>query len=150
MHGLGFEEKGIGASIHYRLCADPTTARQRVMATLRELSAGMGIKIVEGRRVIELRPSVDVDKGTALFDLLSRYDVAGSVYAGDDVTDLDAFVGLRRWEEQEGGRSLAVAVSSREMPPDLCQAADVVVEGVEGWADLLEALLTSFKASSGS
>jgi trehalose 6-phosphate phosphatase len=148
VHGLGYEEKGIGASIHYRLCANPTTVRRQVMATLKELSAGTHIKIVEGRQVIELRPSVDVDKGTALFNLLAQYDIGSAVYAGDDVTDLDAFVGLRRWQEQEGGRSLAVAVLSPEMPPDLGQAADVVVEGVEGWADLMETLLTSLESAN--
>jgi trehalose 6-phosphate phosphatase len=148
VHGLGFEEKGVGASIHYRLCPDPNIARAKVLTILGKLCAGTGIKIVEGRRVIELRPSADANKGTALSHLLSEHDIGSAVYAGDDVTDLDAYAGLRRWAEQEGRRCLAVAVNSPEMPPDLGHAADVIVEGVQGWADLMEALLTSLEGSS--
>ncbi len=148
--GLVVEEKQTGASIHYRLTSDPAAAREQVISVLRDLTKDTGFQVVEGRRVIELRPSLDIDKGTALFDLLSRHPVRAAVYAGDDRTDLDAFTGLRRWEQQEGGRSLAVAVSSPEMPADLRHAADLVVEGVEGWADLMDALLTSLDADNGS
>ena len=142
------EEKETGASIHYRLTSDPAVAREQVISVLRDLTEDTGIQLVEGRRVVELRPSLDVNKGTALFDLLTRHPVRAAVYAGDDRTDLDAFTGLRRWEQQEGGRSLAVAISSPEMAADLRQAADVVVEGVEGWADLMDALLTKLDAEN--
>ena len=146
--GLVIEEKETGASIHYRLTSDPAVAREQVISVLRDLTEDTGIQLVEGRRVVELRPSLDVNKGTALFDLLTRHPVRAAVYAGDDRTDLDAFTGLRRWEQQEGGRSLAVAISSPEMAADLRQAADVVVEGVEGWADLMDALLTKLDAEN--
>jgi trehalose 6-phosphate phosphatase len=147
--GLIIEEKETGASIHYRLTSDPAVAREQVISVLRDLIGDTGIQLAEGRRVVELRPSLEVNKGTALFDLLTRRPIRAAVYAGDDRTDLDAFTGLRRWEQQEGGRSLAVAVSSSEMPADLRRAADVVVDGVEGWADLMDAMLTSLDAENG-
>jgi trehalose 6-phosphate phosphatase len=148
--GLRFEEKGSGASIHYRLARDPAAAKDRIVSVLQELTKGTELKVVEGRRVVELRPSVRVDKGTALFDLLTESPAGGAIYAGDDWTDLDAFAGLRRWQHRAGGQTLAVAVASSEMPRGLENAADLVVDGVEGWADLMDALLTSLDDDSAS
>jgi len=149
LHGLVFEDKGAGASIHYRLTEDPVEAREKVLAMLYDLTRGTGVRVVEGRRVVELRPSVHVDKGTALFGLLRRHPVRAAVYAGDDVTDVDAFAGMRRWAQQEDGRSVTVAISSPEMPPELFDSADLVVDGVDGWADFMQALLTSLDALQG-
>jgi trehalose 6-phosphate phosphatase len=146
--GLLFEDKVTSASIHYRLTADPSAARKRVTSCLKALTEGMDMKVVQGRRVVELRPPVDVNKGTALADLLAAYDVASVVYAGDDQTDLDAFAGIRRWARMTENRALAVAVISTEMPPGLREEADLAVEGVEGWADFLDALLEAFNAEA--
>jgi len=144
--GLHFEEKGSGASIHYRLARDPVVARDRIVSVLQDLTTGTELKVVEGRRVVELRPSVHINKGTALFDLLTEYPVRGAIYAGDDRTDIDAFAGLHRWQHRTGGRSLAVAVASSEMPGDLRKTADLAVEGVEGWADLMDVLMAKLDA----
>jgi len=138
--GLVFEDKGASASIHYRSTPNVAAARKRVGSLLRQLAAQTGLKVVEGRRVVELRPAVDVNKGTVLADLLHRYAVQSVIYAGDDRTDLDAFRALHRWGFERGRRALAVGVSSAEMPPELVEQADLVVEGVEGWADVLDAL----------
>jgi trehalose 6-phosphate phosphatase len=144
--GLVFEDKGAGASIHYRLTENPAEARDKVLAVLYDLTRGTGVRVVEGRRVVELRPSVDVDKGTALFALLKRHPVRAAVYAGDDLTDVDAFAGMRRWEQQENGSSVAVAIASTEMLPELSGAADVVVDNVDGWADFMQTLLQGLDA----
>ncbi len=146
--GLLFEEKGTGASIHYRSTSNPSAARTQMISLLSELVKGTGIKLVEGRRVVELRPASNADKGTALIEILCRYDVGGAIYAGDDRTDLDAFAGIRRWADQEGTRAVTVGVISAEMPPELGEQADVTVEGVEGWADLLDALSEAMHAGS--
>jgi trehalose 6-phosphate phosphatase len=59
------------------------------------------------------------------------------LYAGDDVTDLDAFRGLAEAGLVEPVR---IAVSSPEAPPALLAAADVVVGGPRELVTLLEAL----------
>ncbi len=146
--GLVFEDKVTGASIHYRLTADPSAARERVTSCLNALAAGTDITVVEGRRVVELRPPVQVNKGTALEDLLARYDVTSVVYAGDDRTDLDAFAGIRRWARETENRAVAVAVLSTEMPPGLAEEADLTVDGVDGWADFLDALSEAISAAA--
>jgi trehalose 6-phosphate phosphatase len=138
--GLLFEQKGVTASIHYRLAQNPTAARKVVASLLRELAAETGVRVVEGRRVVELRPPLELDKGTALLDLIGKYGLRSVVYAGDDQTDLDAFRAIHRWALQEGKQALAVGVVSSEMPPGLMEEADLTVEGVEGMAGFLAVL----------
>jgi trehalose 6-phosphate phosphatase len=148
--GLLIEDEETGVAIHYRSTPDPASARSLVVRVLQELVSGTGIQVLEGRLVVELRPPVNIDKGTSIFELLCGHDVNGAVYAGDDRTDLDAFAGLRRWAEQEDKRALAVAVDSSEIPPGLREAADLVVDGVEGWADFLDALQRNLASDTGS
>ena len=88
-----------------------------------------------GRMVLEVRPPVEADKGTAVAALVTRAAVARALYAGDDATDLDAFSGLDGLE-----LGVRVAVDSPEAPPALLAAADVVVDGPRGVLGLLRAL----------
>jgi trehalose 6-phosphate phosphatase len=139
--GIAFEEKGVTASIHYRLAQHPAAARRRIASLLRDLAAGTGVQVVEGRRVVELRPPLDLDKGSALLDLLRKYAVRSIIYAGDDQTDLDAFRAIHHWGLPEDRRALAVGIISSEMPPGLMEEADLAVEGVEGMARFLAMLV---------
>ena len=57
-----------------------------------------GLRRTGGKRIFELRPAVDWDKGRALWFLLEqaglRPDEVVPIYIGDDVTDEDAFAAL--------------------------------------------------------
>ena len=90
-----------------------------------------------GRKVLEIRPPVDADKGVAVRTLLFRSGAARGFYAGDDTTDIDAFAGLRK-----AGLEHAVgdAVASEEGPGELREAADLVVESPEAFTELLRHL----------
>jgi trehalose 6-phosphate phosphatase len=88
-----------------------------------------------GRKVLELRPPVDANKGTAVRQLLAGHGLRRALYAGDDTTDLDAFAAL---EELELG--VRVAVATEEGPPELRERADVVVESPAELLDLLRGL----------
>ncbi len=95
-----------------------------------------------GRKVLEIRPPVRIDKGAGIVSLLGDTDLAAAVYVGDDVTDLDAFRGLT--ELQERGRlgyAVRVGVRSDETPSALEEEADTLVDGPEGVRGLLRALL---------
>jgi trehalose 6-phosphate phosphatase len=80
---------------------------------------------------------VPADKGTATRSILSRSDAARALYAGDDTTDLDAFIGLQQAHLDYGVR---VAVVSDEGPPELFEAADVLLAGPREVLALLRAL----------
>jgi trehalose 6-phosphate phosphatase len=75
-----------------------------------------------GRKVLEIRPPVEADKGTAVTTLLEEAKLRRALYAGDDTTDLDAFRALDGLDV-----GVRIAVSSDEAPQELVRAADVVV-----------------------
>jgi trehalose 6-phosphate phosphatase len=82
-----------------------------------------------GRQVLEVRPGVPVNKGQAVEELIRRTGATASLFAGDDITDLDAFAVV----------DVTVGVASDEGPPEI-READVVVDGPEGMLEVLDAL----------
>lgn len=95
VHGVIVEDKRWTLSIHYRL-ADPEVV-PRVRATVERVATEAGLVVHEGKKVLEVRPPVRVDKGTAVLALARRLggEDGGVLFAGDDRTDEDAFRALR-------------------------------------------------------
>lgn len=138
--GVRFEDKGPIVAFHWRGVEDEGSAERAVD----ELAIGARSRSLVthlGRKVLELRPAVRIDKGVAIEGLLDGCAVRRALYAGDDRTDIDGFHALGRMKE--AGRLEAivrVAVRSPEGPDELIEAADVTVEGTDELADLFEAL----------
>ena len=123
--------KRLTLSFHYRTAANHEAAR----ALLEEAAAralAEGLRPRWGRLVLEVRPPIDADKGTAVRRLLDESSVQRALYAGDDSTDLDAFGALDGLE-----LAVRIAVSSDEGPSELAEAADLVVGSPEALADVL-------------
>jgi trehalose 6-phosphate phosphatase len=94
-----------------------------------------------GRKVLEIRPPVRLDKGRGVERLLRGAGLTGALYAGDDRTDLDAFAALRRLvDEGELQTAVCVGVRSDETPEELEAEADILVDGPAGVRRMLEAL----------
>jgi trehalose 6-phosphate phosphatase len=95
--GALLEDKRWGLTVHTRLA--PPDAVPALEATVRAVAAREGLRVGEGKQVLELRIPADVDKGTAAVALARRLGVApgsGAVlFVGDDVTDEDGFRRLR-------------------------------------------------------
>jgi trehalose 6-phosphate phosphatase len=95
--GVFLEDKGWTLSVHYRL-ADPAVG-PRLRAAVEETVAHLGLRLTLGKQVLEVRPPVRVDKGTAVLLLGLKLggfaDSASLVFIGDDQTDEDAFRALR-------------------------------------------------------
>ena len=128
------EDKGLTVALHWREAPDEEAA----LAALREVAARAetaGLEARWGRKVLELRPPVPADKGTAVRALLEERALRRALYAGDDTTDLDAFRGLDGLE-----LAVRVAVASAEAPAGLREAADVVVSTPAELLDLLRLL----------
>jgi trehalose 6-phosphate phosphatase len=138
--GAFVEEKGITASIHYRN-APPEVGERSVDFVKRE-GERLGLRITVGRGVVEARPPIRADKGTAVRALVEEYRPERAMFLGDDTTDLDAFRELVELRE-EGALSeiLRVGVASEEGPPEITSEADIVVDGVDGVDEVLRALL---------
>jgi trehalose 6-phosphate phosphatase len=101
-----------------------------------------GFRTHWGRKVLEVRPPVQFDKGAGVSSLLDGLDLDTVMYVGDDVTDLDAFGAIARLA-QEGKirRAIRVGVQSDDGPEEIVDAADLVVQGTDGVRDLLRALI---------
>jgi trehalose 6-phosphate phosphatase len=135
------EDKESIAAFHWRGAPDEEAAAAAVREIAR-LAEAEGFVVHWGRKVLEVRPPVLLDKGLGIATLLRGAPVNVAVYVGDDTTDLDAFRGLRSLVESgELETAVCVSVSSDEAPPDLAREADVTVDGPAGVRGLLEALL---------
>jgi trehalose 6-phosphate phosphatase len=128
------ERKLFSVAFHYRTAADEQAAIAELRSVERR-AVELGLRPRWGRKVLEVLPPVDTDKGTVVRALLRERGLRRALYAGDDATDLDAFRGL-------DGLDLAVrvAVVSDEGPSDLGRAADVIVGGTEALGELLRRL----------
>jgi trehalose 6-phosphate phosphatase len=130
------EDKGLTLSYHFREARDEAEARAELEKIARR-AAAEGLVPRWGRKVLEIRPAVEVDKGTAVQELIREAGARRALYAGDDTTDLDAFAALADASLEHVVR---VAVSSEEAPPGLAAGADLVVEGTPGLAEMLTRL----------
>jgi trehalose 6-phosphate phosphatase len=135
------EDKEAIAAFHWRGAPDEDAAERAVQEIARRAEEN-GLEVHWGRKVLEVRPPVTLDKGLGIAALLRGGDVGAAVYVGDDTTDLDAFRGLRSMVSSgELSCAVCVAVSSDEAPPGLALEADLTVDGPGGVRELLEALL---------
>jgi trehalose 6-phosphate phosphatase len=134
------EDKGPIMTYHWRGAPDEDAARERVEELGAEAEAA-GLWTHWGRKVLEIRPPVHVDKGQAVRELLELRPARAALYAGDDVTDLDAFAALDELAS-DGALDTAVRVGVRsdEGPAEIAERADLVVDGVEGMRAVLAEL----------
>ena len=139
--GVRCEDKGPIVGLHWRGAADEPAAEARAEEIAADAEAN-GLLVHRGRKVIELRPPVEIDKGTAVEALLDGTETRAALYAGDDRTDLDAFGALGRLvAEGRLERAVRVGVASAEGPAEIERDADLVLAGPEALPGLLEALI---------
>ena len=131
------EDKGAILAFHWRGAADEESARAAIDAIAAKAEAA-GLRTHWGRKVLEVRPPVRIDKGAGITNFLVGVDVDRALYVGDDATDLDAFHALSHLKDE--GRleqAIRVGVRSDEGPTEITSEADLVVEGTDGVLELL-------------
>ena len=135
------EDKGPIVAFHWRGTPDEDAAEIAIRG-IAGRAEDAGLAVHWGRKVLEVRPPIPLDKGRGVHWLLRDADLDAAMYVGDDRTDLDAFRGLR--ELVDGGRlggAVCVGVRSEETPAELERESDLLVDGPRGVHGLLEALL---------
>jgi trehalose 6-phosphate phosphatase len=138
--GLRTEDKGPILALHWRGAPDEQRAAERAAEIATEASE-QGLETHRGRKVLELRPRLDVDKGTAITGLLTERSFVAALYAGDDRTDLDGFRALRSM--RSAGyltASVTVGIAAAESPPEIAETADIVIPDPPGFLAILGAL----------
>jgi len=135
------EDKGAIVAFHWRGAPDEDAARAEVDVLVAKAEAA-GLRTHWGRKVVEVRPPVRIEKGAAVASFLEGIDVDAAMYVGDDTTDVDAFRALGQLEDQGRlARAIRVGVRSDEAPAEITSEADIVVDGTAGVRELLTVLL---------
>jgi trehalose 6-phosphate phosphatase len=129
--GVFVERKGITASVHYRKAVDPDGARSSILAAFARSPSAAGLKIAEGRRVVEVRPTLATNKGSVLRSLVDEHSLRGVLYLGDDITDMDAFYRVHELRESRGMPALGIGLMSTETRPDFLAAIDLKLNSVQ-------------------
>ena len=101
--GVIVEDKGLTLSVHYRLVdtKDAQFVKTIFHETLAHYIVSNKIKTRPGKKVLEIRPSLEWDKGKIVLWLLARLkfslgkESGVPIYIGDDITDEDAFRAFR-------------------------------------------------------
>lgn len=91
--GTRVEHKRFAVAVHYRDVAADDIGE--VAASTHRVGRRDHLRVTNGRKVIELRPDVDWNKGTTLAWIREQIEKATStvlpIYIGDDLTDEDGF-----------------------------------------------------------
>ncbi len=136
--GVFVENKRWTISVHYR------QANQRVLPELTDemtrIAGDLGLRLTTGKEVLELRPPVEVDKGTAAVELAATlgamHDGAALLAAGDDRTDEDMFRVLRAQQPRAVTVRVGVGVET---------AAEFCVEDTDAMRELLAGVLALYR-----
>jgi len=137
---IRIEDKGPIVAFHWRGAPDEEAARAAIDAVAARAEAA-GLRTHWGRKVLEVRPPVKIDKGAGITKLLADVELDNALYVGDDATDLDAFRTLVQMvEDGRLQRAIRVGVISDEGPSEITSQADIVVDGTSGVEQLLSLL----------
>jgi trehalose 6-phosphate phosphatase len=94
IHGVVIENKNITVSIHYRqLSGTSVYSLNKIIKSKLQMYSDI-LKLSAGKKVFEIKPKIDWNKGKAICKLLEYFNVNSKpiiIYMGDDKTDEDAF-----------------------------------------------------------
>lgn len=121
VQGAWIEIKPASSAVHFR---NAPISGQRLLDLLRPLLHETGLYGGLGRKVIEVH-SPHAGKGNALEALMKRLTPNGIVVMGDDENDRSMF----RVASRQPMPHLCVGVGSAEVPPDLFDHCDLVLDG---------------------
>jgi len=148
--GLIFENKRLSGSIHYRLSPYPEAVRAALLDATGRAVQDRELVLTEGRLIVELRPNVLINKGTAIRDLVNEFGLRSVVFFGDDLTDVDGFRVIRLMREAGEVRGIRVGVLATETQPAVLAEVDVTVEGVKACVQVMEAIADALDAVDSS
>ncbi len=98
IEGVIVENKTYAIAVHFRMVRPGDEGRvEQIVDNV--LAQHRHLRKTGGKKIFELRPDIDWDKGKAVLWLLDALGLNGEdvvpVYLGDDITDRDAFKALR-------------------------------------------------------
>ncbi len=125
-----WENKRLSGTIHFRNVDNPDQVEELLIPIVQPLAEEHGLRCTAGKMIVELRPTAQVTKGTAIGELVETYSLQSAVYIGDDITDIDGFRTLHELRAS-GKQTLAVGVVTADAHPDIAANSDVMVNSVD-------------------
>jgi trehalose 6-phosphate phosphatase len=139
--GIYVEPKGLTVTLHWRHAPEQ---KEWVVSFAERAAADHNLLVHQGRHERELRPPLDVDKGTVVRSLAAEMTgrVDNAAAFGDDIGDLPAFEALTQLSKPDGTPlyTVRVAAVDTESPQQVADAADLTVAGATGAVALLAAI----------
>jgi trehalose-phosphatase len=137
IQGVLIEDKILTISVHYRRVGpkDLLSFRRVFFESLRPYLKGRKIDVHEGKKVLEIKPAVQCNKGSAVLWLLKYMRKENHcrdlfpIFIGDDVTDETAFAALKK-------KGLCIRVGCGK-----ASAAQYCLRNINQVARFLEAIL---------
>ncbi|HLF18845.1 MAG TPA: trehalose-phosphatase [Candidatus Omnitrophota bacterium] len=102
IYGIFLEDKGLTMSLHYRMvkAKDIPFVQRAFKKIARSYLSRKKIKVNTGKKVFEIKPPVDWDKGRAVLWVMRHLGRKKKklfpIYVGDDTTDEDAFAAIKK------------------------------------------------------
>lgn len=150
--GVQVEDKEVTLSIHYRRAQDPQAAAAALRPAITQASEAGGLRVFEGRMLFEVRPPIEMNKGSAFRSLVSEFNLDAALYMGDDTTDIDAIKAARDLREQgecySFGLGVTAGLDDDGTPTPVSESSDFLIGGVAGVEAFLSWVLMARKAWS--
>ncbi|MEX2081690.1 MAG: trehalose-phosphatase, partial [Dehalococcoidia bacterium] len=136
---LHVERKAISTAFHFRKAPELELELRKALSRLPK-----GLRLREGRMVLEVVPDAEGGKGMALEGLVKHLRAKSLLVMGDDATDVAMFVAARGMRERGLSALVAGISSGPETPAEIEAQADVMLastdEALEGLEILARAL----------
>ncbi len=139
LSGVWVENKRLTLTVHFRQAK--ARVKDEVLRIVKELlqrhSLVGCLRLTHGKKVLEIRPKTDWDKGKAVEYLLRLAKKETGlrhtpIYAGDDITDYSAFRAVRK----RGGLAVCVGGEQSGVPADLfLSSPQRLLSWLEEWYD---------------
>ncbi len=132
------ERKAISTAFHYRKAPELEPQLRRALQSL-----PAGLRLRDGRMVLEVIPDADGGKGKALLALAKHFRARALLVMGDDATDVAMFRAAVELRSQ-GTRAVVIGVSGgAETPAEIQANADIMLASPEEALEALEVLARS-------
>lgn len=146
IEGHSVERKKFSIAVHYRQVAEDDVSKLRPILD-KMLFEHPLLRLGHGKKVFEIRPDIEWNKGEAVLWLLQRLAQARPglvpLYVGDDITDEDAFHVL-------AGRGLCIAVRHDESRQTAGEYAVADTQDVKRLLEMLTAIAASVETKHGA
>lgn len=138
---LHVERKAISTAFHYRQTPELEGQLRSVLTHLPD-----GLRLREGRMVLEVLPDATGGKDRAVLAIARRYKPKTILAMGDDATDVAMFRALRELRGDDSTVMLVGIAGGSETPAEIMDISDLILRSTDEAREALETLARALGA----